>query len=294
MKILCAVDGSRYSRWALEALQRLNFAPGSTLFLLHAVDAGKLRPSAEADATTKEALRQGLRLAEAGGRKLLARAEAVASSQWSSVSAGIVRGDPAHAIVRTAASRKCDVIVVGSRGLTEFRPFLLGSVSRRVVMEAPCSVLVVKKRITSLGRIVIGVDGSRGADKAVEFLLRLPLPKEARITALSVIPPLPIETSSESETPAAVLKQVRSVLEREAQKVAKQAAERIRNAGFDATAKVSHGHVGYSIIELARSIKADLAVVGARGLNGTTRYLMGSVSDAVVKYAPCSVLVVRR
>ena len=53
-----------------------------------------------------------------------------------------------------------------------------------------------------------------------------------------------------------------------------------------------HGHPGQEIVKLAESLKADLVVVGSRGLTGTDRYLMGSISDTVVKYAPCSVLVV--
>jgi nucleotide-binding universal stress UspA family protein len=47
------------------------------------------------------------------------------------------------------------------------------------------------------------------------------------------------------------------------------------------------------ICELAERLSVDLVVVGARGLNAGTRWLMGSVSDCVVHHAPCPVLVVR-
>lgn len=161
-------------------------------------------------------------------------------------------------------------------------------------MGGPCSVLVLKKPTTSLERIVVGVDGSKDARGAVEFLLKLSLPKNVRITVISVVPPLPIETSPESEALGGVLEQVLGPLEKEARKVAGRATERMRGAGIDANTTVAYGHIGHQIVELAQSARADLVVVGSRGLNGTAPYLIGSVSDAVVKYAPCSVLIFRR
>jgi nucleotide-binding universal stress UspA family protein len=53
-------------------------------------------------------------------------------------------GDPANEIVSAARDGGYDLIVVGHRGLSPIRAFLLGSVSDRVVMHAPCSVLVVR------------------------------------------------------------------------------------------------------------------------------------------------------
>ena len=90
-----------------------------------------------------------------------------------------------------------------------------------------------------------------------------------------------------------ILEQVRGPLEKEARKVAMRVVERIDDNGFETTAEIAHGHVGHEIVKLAESVRAELVVVGSRGLTGTTRYLMGSVSDSVVKYAPCPVLVVR-
>ena len=56
----------------------------------------------------------------------------------------IVSGDPAEEIVRLAHIHGCDLIVIGSRGLTGLKRILQGSVSSQVVADAPCSVLVVK------------------------------------------------------------------------------------------------------------------------------------------------------
>jgi len=52
-------------------------------------------------------------------------------------------GHPADRIVRVAEHEKCDLIVIGSRGLSGVKEFLLGSVSSRVSHHAPCAVLIV-------------------------------------------------------------------------------------------------------------------------------------------------------
>ncbi|MDR7472263.1 MAG: universal stress protein [Armatimonadota bacterium] len=55
----------------------------------------------------------------------------------------VLEGPAADAILRVARVRGCDLIVMGSRGLSPLRAAILGSVSQRVVAEAPCPVLIV-------------------------------------------------------------------------------------------------------------------------------------------------------
>jgi nucleotide-binding universal stress UspA family protein len=294
MKVLCAVDGSKHSKWALEALRRWPFPRGSALVLVHMVDTAKYKPHRGAGEGAEDAMRQALGLAEETGRTVLAREKAALSPVWGTVDSRLVRGHPAESIVRTAAKLKADMIVMGSRGLTDVRAFLLGSVSRKVVVHAGCPVLLVKKRVPVLRRIVVGMDASKDARAGLEFLLQMPLPEAAHLTVVSVVPPLPIEASMEPPLEGALLDRVRAPFIEEAHTIAKQAAERIEKAGFQVSTAVVHGHPSHEIVKLAEAERADLAVVGSRGLSGTTRFLMGSVSDGVIKYAPCSVLVFRR
>lgn len=56
----------------------------------------------------------------------------------------LVWGTPERVIISQVASRAHDLVVIGSRGLSSFGGLLLGSVSDRVVHQAPCPVLVVK------------------------------------------------------------------------------------------------------------------------------------------------------
>ena len=294
VKILCAIDGSRYSRWALQALQYLKQGAESSLTLLHVVSTDQLEVNKGMRVGAKKSIARALALAEAGGQALLTRSEKAMPPQRASVERQVVKGRPATAIARVARRQGCDLIVIGCRGLAEFRSFLLGSVSRRVLTEAPCSVLVIKRRMKALQHVLIGVDGSKDARAAIEFLLRLLPPKETNATVVSVIPPLPLEADVAPEELMTVVDDVQRPLEEHACKIAEQTAERLRQAGATATASAVHGHVGRELVESARLSQADLIVVGSRGLTGSARYLMGSVSETVVKYADCAVLVFRR
>jgi len=294
MKALCAVDGSKHSQWVLEALQRWGFPQGSGLVLAHVVDTGKFKTARELGSAAQGAMKRAQVMAEEIGRGLLDRMKTALRPNWSVVESRIMRGHPAEAIVRTAARQKADLIVMGSRGLTDVRAFLLGSVSRKVVMHADCPVLLIKKRVPVLRRVVVAVDGSKDAWAGVEQLLQMPLPEVAQVTVVSVVPPLPIDSSEQPLTLSGFLEQLRTPLLKKAQSVAKEAAERIEKAGFEVKTAVVHGHPSHEIVKVAEAERADLVVVGSRGLTGNTRFLTGSVSDGVIKYAPCAVLVVRR
>jgi nucleotide-binding universal stress UspA family protein len=54
------------------------------------------------------------------------------------------QGDPADAILDVAEEREADLIIVGNRGMTGARRFLLGSVPNKVSHHAPCSVLIIR------------------------------------------------------------------------------------------------------------------------------------------------------
>jgi nucleotide-binding universal stress UspA family protein len=294
MTILCPIDGSRHSEWALELAPQLIHPMDARLVLLHVVDAGKFRAAHKLGTQSDEAIAEALALAEQGGERLLGRTHDAVSSHWKQILTKVAKGDPAAAIVQTAARTRSRLIVMGSRGLTDFRPFLLGSVSRRVVTIASCPVLVVKRPISSLQHIIVCTDGSKPARAALEFVLSLRLPGTARITVTTVVPPLPIDTGQAPAGVASISDKVRAALTQQAHKTAAEEASRIKDEGYAVHLRVTQGPVAPDLVNLAEAERADLIVLGSRGLTGATRFLMGSVSDSVVKYAPCSVLVHRR
>ncbi len=77
-------------------------------------------------------------------RKMFKRVEKAAENGRISYEVKFIRGEPAVAIINFAEEMDADLIVIGSRGLSQFQQLVLGSVSHKVVKKATCPVLIVK------------------------------------------------------------------------------------------------------------------------------------------------------
>ncbi len=84
-------------------------------------------------------------LVEAIGQQIIDRAEKIAAKAGvKKTTTVMVQGDPAEVILDLAASNKANMIVLGSRGLSDFKGLFLGSVSHKVSAQASCSCVTVK------------------------------------------------------------------------------------------------------------------------------------------------------
>jgi nucleotide-binding universal stress UspA family protein len=80
----------------------------------------------------------------------------------------------------------------------------------------------------------------------------------------------------------------------EAQKALETEVGMIRESGAqDIKAHLEFGRPDTAIVALAEELGAGLIVMGSRGLGGVRRALLGSISDSVVRHAPCPVMLVR-
>ena len=73
----------------------------------------------------------------------------------------------------------------------------------------------------------------------------------------------------------------------------KAAAEQIEKAGVEVQTFAREGDPADAILDVAEERKADLIVVGNKGMTGAKRFLLGSVPNKVSHHAPCSVLIIR-
>ena len=79
----------------------------------------------------------------------------------------------------------------------------------------------------------------------------------------------------------------------DAERLVEEFAARLRREGFEVTTAVQEGDPRHAIIDGATKRQCDCIVLGSHGRRGVNRLLLGSVSDAVSRHAPCSVYVVR-
>ncbi len=141
-RILVAVDGSPFSDRALKCAVDLAKKYTANLTIVHVVLRRfyAVTPSEAGVLATTVFVRE----MEAEGKEIIGKAESYAKGEGIDFQCKLLQGVPAEEIIKTSLSEKVDLIVIGSRGLTEVRAFLLGSVSDKVSHHARCPTLIVK------------------------------------------------------------------------------------------------------------------------------------------------------
>ena len=228
--------------------------------------------------------------------RIVSAARSALGQRWPEADVMRVTGRPIDGILREARRFHADVIVVGWRGHGVFRRLMMGSVSRAVVEEAQGAVLVVRRSVRKFRRLVIGVDGSSNARRAVDLIARLP---HAGITAtvVRVVEPRIVPTAGRlpASLRAIVLSELAAInatLARAARRDVDSAAARLRRAGWKVRGEVWMGTPLAGLLKVVDRTKADLLVVGGRAKSGVKRALLGSVAAGALDRSAVPVLVV--
>jgi nucleotide-binding universal stress UspA family protein len=144
-------------------------------------------------------------------------------------------------------------------------------------------------------KMLICIDGSEFSDAAVEkacALITRPDETEVKLLSIFEVPVLATEPlMTAPDYYQTVCENLKLLAEEYVQKAHNTVED--RSPGAKVTEEAISGFPGQTIIEVAESWKPDLIVVGSHGRGFLSRTMLGSVSDAVVHHAPCSVLVVR-
>jgi nucleotide-binding universal stress UspA family protein len=297
MRILCAVDGSECSQWGVQVLEALAGREPEYVTLLHVVDPSALRagigrnPVAEKRALAAMEKAGGILLREAERSARVALGQA-ATSPRTTLHRALAHGPLAQTIVRQARRVKADLILIGSRGLSDIRGFLLGSISRQVASIARCSVFVVKQPIPQLTRVVLAVDDSKHSRAAARFLRSRILPESATTIILSSAERPVTDLAVRYLSKAQVAELERPVVERATRLVTALRDEFLKE-GYAVDTDVQMDHVIDTIVKHVEADHADLLVIGSRDLTKSERLHLGSVSESLLRHAPCSVLIVR-
>jgi nucleotide-binding universal stress UspA family protein len=140
-------------------------------------------------------------------------------------------------------------------------------------------------------KILLAIDDSKFSEAAIQQLIAQASPPGTEVRVLHVIEPVPLYP--DSQTWGAELAAVQEAQREEGKGLVARAAEKLRRAGFNPTTVVEEGNPKIVILDAAREWRPDLILLGSHGRKGLDRFLMGSVSEAVARHAPCSVEVVR-
>ena len=166
LRVLVATDGSRHAQAAIATT-------------LHFPWPARTRVRVISARRTRAEYRRSILLTalDRGAEKAAESARRTLSRRWPDVEIEVLDKTPVEGILGEAERFQADVIVVGWRGHGAVRRLLMGSVSRGVVRGSKCAVLVVR-RSQRVRTIVVGVDGSEAAKRALAFVGRLVPPRE--------------------------------------------------------------------------------------------------------------------
>jgi nucleotide-binding universal stress UspA family protein len=308
MKILIAYDGSECSDAALDDLRRAGLPKKVEALVMTLADV-LLPPPLDEDLGNDlpTYVPQGVRLAHKRAERALAEAAALAKRaseqlkqsfpEWS-VRHEALAESPAWALITKADEWKSDLIVVGAHGHSVLGGrLILGSVSQRVLYEASCSVRVARAQISETDsplRILIGVDGSPNSEAVVDEVYRREWPTGTEVRLLAVVDTVMAFTPDRSQQ--LVMKWIEIGDEEnwdEVRQIFEPSATKLRSVGLDAAVMIRRGTPKHELLDEAESWRADCIFIGAKGVRGINRLLLGSVSSAVSAQAHCSVEVVR-
>lgn len=202
----------------------------------------------------------------------------------------LVVGSPFDQIIKLGETLNVNMIVLGAGEMEEGESFHLGNTPDKVIRKSTKPVLVVKQNAKpEIERILCPVDFSRPSARAVKNAIHVARNIHAQLAILSVISPLTTIFRGTSHLP-----------EEEQEKYIKQKQEDfnrfLRDFDFHDVNWKQETRLGVpheEILKFAELWHPDLIIMSATGSSGITRFLVGNVTERVLRRMPCSVAIVR-
>jgi len=144
-------------------------------------------------------------------------------------------------------------------------------------------------------QIVVGTDGSSGANIAVDAAIELARLTGATlhvVTARKVMSPYGMAGAAEAGIAVVSIEQSNDAILAEGKLTCDQAVERADRAGVRGEAHIVSGDAADALMRVAEDTGADLLVVGNRGMSGVRRFVLGSVPNKVAHRCPTNLLII--
>lgn len=268
--IVVGVDGSSESLDALRWAGPVAEATDQEVVVVNVEDA----PSVEAMQSATPATTGNDRTAWL--RELLAETLGDVSD---AVAVVLASGTTSAAILDEAEARDASMVVVGARGLGAIRGHLLGSVSRQCLRQSTRPVVIVPARApaTTPQRILVGVDGTTHAQRALHWAIDLARELDAEVVAVH---------AAGSEAVASAGTRLRGRFHDEW-------CEPLREAGVRHRRVFAHESARRELPRVAERVEADLIVVGTRRQGADRRPSLGSVALHLAKNRRRPLVIVR-
>lgn len=286
-KILIPVDFSEHSKSA--ARKAISFAEvcGATVFFLHVGDS-----------------------ADDAAQALCGFINELQPKQPEMIKKFVARGNPATVILSTAQKLQPDAIVMGHRDLSALKHLLQESVAAKILREAQCPVLVIKKKkpqefdgymlpqlrtiedAFQADRILVPLDFSPASKSAFQYAMELAARYNSTVYTLTVFEKKFKEMAEDRKKHTAIMVHGRKI------SLWKAFPELLKTTAYDhANSRVKRllldGDPFSKIESLVKRKAIDLVIMGTNGRSGLEHLLIGSVAEKVLRTVDCPVMTIR-
>ncbi len=292
-RILVALDGSQISEGVLPYAR--SFAKGLKIpvELLHVADPDTLIPPLLA----KPGRHYDVLTAERKDRSEYLKEVGASFPDPKEVDCSVRIGKASEMIVDSAAAYADTLIAMATHGHSGVKRWLLGSVADKVLHATASPLLLVRtteemkgSETRLLRTVLLPLDGSELAEKAIPEVVELAREMDLEIVLVRVYA-LATPAHADSYTPN--LEQLWEQIRKEAEDYLGEKARQLQGQGFGKVSTVSvEGDAAEKIIDLARERPQSLVAMCSHGRTGVGRWVLGSVTDRVVRHSGDPVLII--
>ena len=261
MKILCPVDGSDFSRLLMQGVGTVFRSRVKEIVLMHVLPAGHIgkpripkdRKSVSWPALSEKMTQASNKLLHGHAERLKLVLNQAGTSRLISLKTKVMKGDVLDAILRASETMDADCIAIGSRGMNDVPGYLLGSVSRKIVTHASCSVLMVKGALAVPLPVLLALDGSKASKRAIRKIITWLHPDEVSFHAVSVVPEkltdLGLEVLGKKQA-----KELMAPIRKQTQVLLAESRKKFLQAGFQVDTKLLEGNPRTQIVEAVPNV----------------------------------------
>ncbi len=280
--IVCPLDLSESSKKAYRVAKYLSDVTGAELWILHVLpEATDFYSSLYPDLAD---LMGGIQ------EHIEEKIDAVIDTKDPLIHRVVLSGKPCEEIVKFQEHKDADLIVMGAKGISAIEAILLGNTANRVVRDAKCPVLIVRGDVTDykLRKILVPTDLSEYSEYALQQAVLLAEKSGAEIELLHV---LDVHTYDARKVEEFLKSEKGQALQQKVQDAMKIPGDsrgvpihKVIVRGFETSSEIA---------TYARENEIDLIVMASHGRRGFSKWLLGSVTDKVIRIAPCPVMSVK-
>lgn len=284
-RIIVPLDGSELDAQAVGLGERMAEAFGGTIELVHVLTATPVPAMNVPDPVSIDVR--------------LGRFAAGLSPRFS-VRTSVLEGDPAEELLALSARMPGTMVVMATHGWGGLRRVAFGSIADKIMRDGSAPVAVVRgparTQVRAPRRLLVALDGSTLAERALPPAMRLACAYGAEIHLVRVVnasfSPYLGPSFGLSTAEPALLAELADQMHEDARSYLDEVATSLRGQGIRVIWEVRAGIPGDEVVRAAETSAADLILMCTHGRGGIRRWVLGSVTDTVLRTGSIPLLVI--